>query len=87
MCVCGRGGESFSRSGSGLSAIRLAIMVWLELKCKMYILEQPMRCLDIRSVQPITDDQNLHYETDYPSSVCAFSSGQETTASYVRIHQ
>ena len=51
-------------------------MVRLELKCKIYILEQPMRCLDNRSVQPITDDQNLHYETDYPSSVCVFSSGQ-----------
>ena len=62
-------------------------MVRLELKCKIYILEQPMRCQDIKSVQPITDDQNLYYETDYPSSVCAFSSGQETTASYVRIHQ
>ena len=65
----------------------MAIMVWLELKCKIFILEQPMICLDIRSVQPITDDQNLHYETDCSGSVCAFSSGQETTASYVRIHQ
>ena len=85
MCV--GGGNPFQGEGLVFQQLDMAIMVWLELKCKIFILEQPMRCLDIRSVQPITDEQNLHYETDYPSSVCAFSSGQETTASYVRIHQ